>query len=60
MRFLVLLGAENKLRLQQKQKKRTNRSGKYILKKRENKMKEAEWDEVEQRGIKADQIRTKL
>lgn len=59
MRFLVLLGAENKLRLQQKQN-RTNRSGKYILKKRENKMKEAEWDEVEQRGIKADQIRTKL
>lgn len=59
MRFLVLLGAENKLRLQQKQN-RTNKSGKYILKKRENKMKEAEWDEVEQRGIKADQIRTKL
>lgn len=59
MRFLVLLGAKNKLRLQQKQN-RTNRSGKYILKKRENKMKEAEWDEVEQRGIKADQIRTKL
>lgn len=59
MRFLVLLGAENKLRLQQKQN-RTNRSGKYILKKRENKMKEAEWDKVEQRGIKADQIRTKL
>lgn len=59
MRFLVLLGAENKLRLQQKQN-RTNRSGKYILKKRENKMKEAEWDEVEQRGTKADQIRTKL
>lgn len=59
MRFLVLLGAENKLWLQQKQN-RTNRSGKYILKKRENKMKEAEWDEVEQRGIKADQIRTKL
>lgn len=59
MRFLVLLGAENKLRLQLKQN-RTNRSGKYIYKKRENKMKEAEWDEVEQRGIKADQIRTKL